>query len=415
MLAEGQAAEPRPQDDHLHWMMTTHAVSLREAPQNATVPASARDRVAASFFSNSPAPPRMLRPMNIPEHRKAIDRLDGQIVRLINERTQHALAIGAIKLQAGEEIYAPARERAVLARICKSNAGPLTDEQLCAIYREVMSAALALEKTLTIAYLGPEATFTHQAAIKRFGASLRYAAQNTIGDVFTEVEKNRADYGVVPVENSTEGVVTHTLDMFVDSELKIVSQIVLKVQQCLMSNTSRPRIKKLYVHPQSLAQCRGWIQNHLSHAELIETSSNARSAELAAREKGAAAIGGLLAAQKYRLEILEQDIQDNAANATRFLVLGRQCGQPTGKDRTSLIVSMNDRVGALHQVLATFRRHRINLTKIESRPSKRKAWQYLFFIDCDGHTQDPRVAKAVAQLEQQCRYVKVLGSYPNSE
>ncbi len=353
--------------------------------------------------------------MNLPEHRKAIDKIDAQIVRLINERTKHVLAIGEIKLKAGEEIYAPHRERAVLQRVCKLNAGPITNDQLRAIYREVMSSALALEKTLTIAYLGPEATFTHQAAIKRFGSSLHYAAQKTIGDVFTEVSKNRADYGVVPVENSTEGVVTHTLDMFVDSDLKIVSQVVLKVQQCLMSNTPRKQIKKLYVHPQSLAQCRGWIQNHLPRVELIETSSNARSAELAAKEKGAAAIGGMLAAEKYNLEVLEQDIQDNAANATRFLVLGRQCSPPTGSDRTSLMVSMSDKVGALHHALAAFRRYRINLTKIESRPSKRKAWQYLFFIDCDGHVQDKKVAKAIALLERECSYVKVLGSYPNAE
>jgi chorismate mutase/prephenate dehydratase len=274
---------------------------------------------------------------------------------------------------------------------------------------------LSLEKTLTIAYLGPEATFTHQAAIKRFGASLNYAAQKTISDVFTEVSKNRADYGVVPVENSTEGVVTHTLDMFVDSDLKIVSQIVLRVQQCLMSNTPRRRIKKLYVHPQSLAQCRGWIHTQLPRAELIETSSNARSAELAAREPGAAAIGGLLAAEKYGLDVLERDIQDNAANATRFLVLGRQCSPPTGSDRTSLMVSMSDKVGALHHALAAFRRYRINLTKIESRPSKRKAWEYFFFIDCDGHVADVRVTKAVALLSRECTYVKVLGSYPKAE
>ena len=201
--------------------------------------------------------------MNIPEHRKAIDKLDAHIVRLLNERTRHVLAIGDIKLAAGEEIYAPHRERAVFERVCEANAGPMTDEQLRAIYREIMSSALALEKTMTIAYLGPEATFTHQAAIRRFGSSLRYASQKTIADVFTEVAKNRADYGVVPVENSTEGVVTHTLDMFVDSDLKIVSQIVLKVQQCLLSNSPRTKIKKLYAHPQSLAQCRGWIQNHL--------------------------------------------------------------------------------------------------------------------------------------------------------
>lgn len=353
--------------------------------------------------------------MNLPEHRKAIDKLDAQIVRLLNDRTRHVLAIGEIKLKAGEEIYAPHRERAVFERVCSANAGPMTDDQLRAVYREIMSSALALEKTLTIAYFGPEATFTHQAAIRRFGSSLRYVAQKTIADVFTEVSKNRADYGVVPVENSTEGVVTHTLDMFVDSDLKIVSQIVLRVQQCLMSNSPHAQIKKLYVHPQSLAQCRGWIQTNLPRAEIIETSSNARSAELAAREKHTAAIAGILAAEKYGLRVLEQDIQDNAANATRFLVLGRQCSPPTGQDRTSLMISVADKVGALHNAIAAFRRYKINMTKIESRPSKRKAWEYFFFIDCDGHVSDPRVAKAIRELGEHCNFVKVLGSYPNTE
>jgi len=355
--------------------------------------------------------------VNIPKHRQAIDKLDAHIVRLLNERTKHVLAIGAMKLKAGEEIYAPHRERAVLQRICQLNHGPVTDEQLRAIYREIMSSALALEKTMIIAYFGPEATFTHQAAIQKFGASLRYSPQKTIADVFTEVSKRRADYGVVPVENSTEGVVTHTLDMFVDSDLKIVSQIVLPIQQCLMVRPggTRTRIKKLFVHPQSLAQCRGWIQNHLPRVELIETSSNARSAELAAKDKNAAAIGGILAAEKYGLDVLEQDIQDNAANATRFLVLGRQCSPPTGQDRTSLLVSVADKAGALHEAIAAFRRYKINMTKIESRPSKRKAWEYFFFIDCDGHAQDRKVAKAIQLLGQHCNFIKVLGSYPNAE
>ncbi len=353
--------------------------------------------------------------LNIPEHRQAIDKLDAHIVRLLNERTRHVLAIGDIKLKAGEEIYAPHRERAVFERICRLNAGPITNDQLRAIYREIMSSALALEKTMTIAYFGPETTFTHQAAIRRFGSSLKYSPQKTIADVFTEVSKKSADYGVVPVENSTEGVVTYTLDMFVDSDLKVVSQIVLPVQQCLMSNTARKQIKKLYVHPQSLAQCLGWIQNHLPHVEIIETSSNPRSAELAAKEKGAAAIAGILAAEKYGLRVLEQDIQDNAANATRFLVLGRECSPPTGDDRTSLMVSIADKAGALHEAIAAFRRHKINMTKIESRPSKRKAWEYFFFIDCEGHAQDRKVAKAIQLLGKHCNFVKILGSYPNME
>jgi chorismate mutase / prephenate dehydratase len=274
---------------------------------------------------------------------------------------------------------------------------------------------LSLEKTLTIAYFGPEATFTHQAAIRKFGSSLNYSAHKTIADVFAEVSRSRADYGVVPVENSTEGVVTHTLDMFVESDLRIVAQIVMRVQQCLMSKVSKRDITKLFVHPQSLAQCRTWIQNNLPHVEIIETSSNARSAELAAKTKKAAALGGALAAERYGLDLLESDIQDNATNTTRFLVLGRKCSPPSGKDRTSLMFSIPHQVGALHTALGIFRRSKLNMTKIESRPSKRKAWEYFFFVDCDGHFEDTRVAKAIEELKKHCTFVKVLGSYPNSE
>src|SRR5260221_795675 len=353
--------------------------------------------------------------MNIPDHRNAIDKLDAQIVKLLNERTKHVLAIGEIKLKAGEEIYAPHREGAVLQRICRRNQGPMSNDSLRAVYREIMSSALSLEKSMTIAYLGPEATFTHQAAIRRFGSSLHYSAPKTIADVFAEVSLNRADYGVVPVENSTEGVVTHTLDMFVDSELKMVAQIVLPVQHCLLSNYKRSQIKKLFAHPQSLGQCRSWVQNNLPGAEIIETSSNARSAELARDTKDSAAIAGVIAAERYGLHILESDIQDNSANATRFLVLGRQCSPTTGHDRTSLMLSITHEVGALHQALAAFRRFKLNMTKIESRPNKRRALEYYFFVDCEGHKEDRKVAKAIAELEKQCNFVKVLGSYPNSD
>lgn len=353
--------------------------------------------------------------MSIPEHRKAIDRLDQEIVRLLNERTRHVLEIGAMKLKTGEEIYAPHRELDVLKRIARLNAGPIPKDSLRAIYREIMSSALSLEKSMTVAYLGPEATFTHQAAIRKFGSSLRYSAQRTIAEVFAEVSRLRADYGVVPVENSTEGVVTHTLDMFVDSDLKIVAQIVMPIGHCLMSRLKRDQIKRLFVHPQTLAQCRGWIQKNFPNAEIIETASNARSAERAAAEKGSAAIAGALAAERYGLRILESDIQDNSENVTRFLVLGRQCSPPTGDDRTSLLFSIADEVGALYRVLSLFSRHKINMTKIESRPTKREAWEYFFFVDCDGHMQDRKVAKVLGQLSQHCSFVKVLGSYPNSE
>ena len=359
--------------------------------------------------------------MNIPEHRKNIDRLDAQIVKLLNERTKHVLGIGEIKIKAGEEIYAPHRERAVLQRLCKMNQGPITNASLRAIYREVMSSALSLEKTMTIAYLGPEATFTHQAAIQKFGSSLNYSAQKTIADVFTEVSKSGAEYGVVPVENSTEGVVTHTLDMFIDSELKIVAQIILPIEYCLASKGKLKDVIRIYAHPQALGQCRNWIQKHLPKAEIIETSSNARSAELAAHPKEnklrgkVAAITGFLAAEKYKLDAIERGIQDFSGNATRFLVLGRQCSPPTGHDRTSLMLSIAHEVGALHNALAPFRRYKLNMTKIESRPSKRKAWEYFFFVDCDGHMNDRKVAKAIADLERVCNFAKVLGSYPNAE
>jgi chorismate mutase/prephenate dehydratase len=353
--------------------------------------------------------------MNILEHRKAIDKLDGEIIQLLNKRASHVMEIGALKLKAGDEIYAPHRERAVLQRVCKLNRGPMGNESLRAIYREVMSSGLAVEKSLTVAYFGPEATFTHQAAIRRFGASLRYVPLKTIADVFEEVARGRADHGVVPVENSTEGVVSSTLDMFVDSDLKIVSQIIMPIQHCLVGLGKRSSIKKLYSHPQALAQCRLWLQNHLPHVEIIETSSTTRAAELAAENQGAAAIASSLAAARYNLLVIDASIQDNSSNATRFLVLGRQSPPPTGHDRTSLLISIMDRVGALHSMLAPFRRFDINLTKIESRPSKRKAWAYFFFIDLDGHINERRVARAIEYVERHCNFVKVLGSYPNTE
>lgn len=352
--------------------------------------------------------------MNLSDHRKAIDQLDERILELLNERTKHALAIGEIKLKAGEEIYAPHRELAVLQRLTKLNKGPISSESVKAIYREIMSSALSLEKSMTIACFGPEATFTHQAAIRRFGASLRYSPQKTIADVFAEVSRNRADYGVVPVENSTEGLETQTLDMLVDSDLHVVSQIVMPIQQCLLSNSQRRAIKKVFSHPQALGQCRSWLQNNLPKVEVIETSSTTRAAGLAAQEAHAAAIASSLAAERYNLRILEADIQDNTANITRFFVLGRQCSPPTGHDRTSILFSVAHQAGALHRVLAPFRRYKINIVKIESRPAK-KAGECFLFVDCDGHIDDRKLARALEDISPCCKFLKVLGSYPNSE
>lgn len=348
-------------------------------------------------------------------HRTAIDSLDSKIVTLLNERTEHVLAIGKIKVAAGGSIYAPHRERAVLNKLSALNNGPVPDSSLHAIYREVMSCALSLEKSMSIAFLGPEATFTHQAAILKFGNSLKYSPQKTIADVFSEVDNDRAEHGVVPVENSTEGVVNNTLDMFVNSQLKIVAQIVMPIQHCLVGQSPKQDIKKLYSHPQALGQCRRWVQAHLPRAEVIETSSTTRAAELASEDPSAGAIASALAAEQYGIRNLESDIQDNAANATRFLVLGTQCGPSTGRDRTSIMFRIDHQVGALHQALAPFQKYELNMTKIESRPSKDKAWEYFFFVDVDGHQDDTPVQAALKDLETQCGSIKVLGSYPRTD
>ncbi len=345
--------------------------------------------------------------------RNKIDEIDSKLVRLLNDRTKLVLEIGKLKQASGGEIYAPDREDAVYRRIAEKNTGPLTNESLRAIYREVMSSALALEKPLTIAFLGPEATYSHMASVQKFGTSVRYEPMPSIADVFAEVAKGRADYGVVPIENSTEGAVTHTYDMFVDSDLKICAQILLPIRHNLMSACPRDQIKKLYSIAQVFAQCRQWLQVNMPHVELVEVSSSTRAAEIARQEPNAGALASALAAEKYGLTIHDENIQDSSENVTRFLVIGRKYPARTGNDKTSLMFAAQDRVGALHDSLAAFKKHKINLTKIESRPSKKKAWEYYFFVDCVGHCEDARVKKALAELAKHTMFVKILGSYPN--
>jgi chorismate mutase / prephenate dehydratase len=353
--------------------------------------------------------------MSLTEHRKAIDQLDAQIVRLLNERTRHVLAIGEIKLRQGEEIYAPHRERAVLQRICKLNGGPITDESLRAIYREVMSSALSLEKSMTIACLGPEAGWTHLAAVGKFGSSLRYAAQQTIADVFNEVSLGRAEYGVAPVEDSVEGTITHTLDMFVDSDLKIVAQIALRVRHSLAGQSGPGEIKTLCAQPQALAQCRRWVERHLPGVKLVETATTLEAVNRARAGRRTAAICNALAARSRGVPLVARDIQDDPNQSSRFIVLGRQCGPPTGADRTSLLLSVENKVGALDQVLALFRRSRVNLLKIESRPNPASPGEHFIYLDCEGHADDPAVRRAMQRLHGNCRLLKVLGTYPNTE
>jgi chorismate mutase/prephenate dehydratase len=353
--------------------------------------------------------------MSIKNLRKKIDNIDQTITKLLNLRAKIILEVAKIKRKSGVSIYSPDREREVLRKIILKNRGPLSHIALEAIYREIMSSSLSLEKPLKIAYLGPEATFTHLAALKRFGSQVEYIACNSIGDVFLEVERDSADYGVVPIENSIEGAVSHTLDMFADSDLKICAQVILDVSHNLLANCPKDKIRRIYSNPQVFGQCSIWLQENLASAEKIEVSSTTRAAQIAAKEKYSACIASLLAARVYKLKIIAADIEDSPHNITRFLVIGKTLVKQTGRDKTSILFSIKDRVGALHDMLIPFKKYRINLTKIESRPSKKKAWDYYFFVDLEGHQQTARVKKALSELESKCNFLKVLGSYPIGE
>jgi len=353
--------------------------------------------------------------MNLANLRKQIDSIDKKIIQLLNMRAKVTLGVTNLKLKMGKSIYSPEREREVLRRISAVNKGPLTAGALEAIYREIMSCSLALKKPLKIAYLGPQASFTHLAALKRFGSQVEYVPLDSIADVFLEVERDAADYGVVPIENSIEGAVSHTLDMLVDADLKICSQIILDVAHNLLANCAKDKVKRIYSNPQVFGQCRIWLRENLPHAERIEVSSTTRAAQIAKKEKYSACIASTLAGMVYKLKVLASDIEDSPHNVTRFLVIGKTDVPKTGCDKTSVMFSIKDRVGALHDMLVPFRKNGINLTKIESRPSKKKAWDYYFFVDLEGHWDEPRVKKALLELENQCTFLKILGSYPIGE
>ncbi len=346
------------------------------------------------------------------KHRENIDKIDSTIVQLLNERMQEVLEIGKQKKDKNHDFYVPSRETDVYKRLINENKGPLSKQALIAIFREVMSGALSLEKSLEIAYLGPEGTFTHQAAMNKFGESVVYYPVQTINDIFDEVAKGRCDYGVVPIENSTEGAVTHTLDMFIDYSLKICSEITLPIHHNLAVCKKDIKIKKIYSHPQVFGQCRRWVQLHYPHADLIDTESTTVAAKKIKNIKNAAAIVSELAAVKYNLIILENAIEDITNNITRFLIIGKQDSFPTGDDKTSILFSLQDRVGILSDTIQPFKKYQINLSKIESRPSKKKLWDYLFFVDLDGHAEDEHVKNALKEVESHCKFFKILGSYP---
>lgn len=352
--------------------------------------------------------------MNLNELRQKIDSLDEKLIELLNERTRLALAAGKLKTESGKEVYAPERESEIYRKIEKAADGALPKDALKSIYREIMSASLALEKPLAISYLGPEATFTHLASLSKFGSSVQYMPASSIYQVFQDVEQKRTDYGVIPVENSIEGAVTHSLDMFIDSDLKICSEILFEISHNLMSSSTMKNIRRVYSNPQVFGQCRAWIESNLPRVELIETASTTAAAQRAAKEEGTAAIASKLAATLYNLPILAEGIQDFAQNVTRFLVVARQIPPPTGRDKTSILVSIKDKVGALYEMLLPVKKYGINMTKIESRPSKKKAWDYYFFIDFQGHVENPKVKKMLKQMEGKVKFLKILGSYPAS-
>jgi chorismate mutase/prephenate dehydratase len=398
---------------------------------------------------------------SIEELRARIDQIDDRILKLLNDRARLAIAVGHHKSGQGRATYAPEREKRIFGRLARSNGGPLEPDHVRAIYREIISSCLALEEPLRIAYLGPEGTYSQEAAATQFGSGAKLAPFVSIDAIFDEVERARADYGVVPVENSTEGVVAQTLDRFVSSPLTIKAEVVLRIDHCLLVRTpslalprfagegkgkallrfagegkgaalarlagegkgSRSvrsaggdrlaRLKRIVSHPQSLAQCRTWLAQHCPGVPLEEVASNAVAASLAARHAGTAAIAGRRAAERYGLEVLAASIQDLPNNVTRVLVVsGDGLGRPTGDDKTSILFSVPHQAGALHRVLEVFARNRINLSTIESRPLKGRAWEYVFFLDLTGHVAEPAMGRALAALGRRAQFVKILGSYP---
>lgn len=346
--------------------------------------------------------------------RERIDALDQQIQTLISERAACAKEIGKLKQHAGAgSFYRPEREAEVLRKVIARNTGELTAEDMARLFREIMSACLALEEPLRIAFLGPEGTFTQTAALKHFGHAVITVPFISIDEVFREVEAGAVHYGVVPVENSSEGVVTHTLDRFINSPLKICGEVELRIHHHLLSLADDlASISQLYVHHQAQAQCRRWLDLNLSRIPMTAVSSNAAAAQLASRDPNSAAIAGNTAADIYKLKILASNIEDEPDNTTRFLIIGPRTAAPSGKDKTSLLISAHNRPGALHSLLTPFANHGISMTRIESRPSRRGTWTYVFFVDVEGHAEEPRVAAALQELEQEVSTVKILGSYP---
>ncbi|OQY19901.1 MAG: chorismate mutase [Desulfobacteraceae bacterium 4572_35.1] len=345
--------------------------------------------------------------------RDKIDAIDNQIMELLNSRAQVVIDVGKAKADSHKSFYVPNREQAIYERLKSGNNGPFPVEAIQRVFREIISASLSLEQPMKVAFLGPQATFTHVATMQQFGLSAQLVAQKSIPAVFDEVARGRADYGVIPVENSNEGVVTHTLDMFMESELKINAEILQEISHDLLSlSSSVDEIERVYSHPQALAQCRKWLEENIPDVPLIDVASTAAAAQMAADDSTAAAIASAMAGAQYGLRQLKSNIADNSCNFTRFLVISRKLPEPSGQDKTSIMFCIKDEPGILLRMLEPFGERGINLSKIESRPLKKRAWEYIFFLDVEGHIKDENVSAAVEELGQYCQFVKVLGSYP---
>ena len=348
--------------------------------------------------------------------RDSIDSIDNRIMELLNERAHLVKEVGRLKQAESREFHVPNREREIYERLTAVNPGPFPNEALRSVFREIISASLALEAPMRVAFLGPKATFSHLATMQLFGLSAELVPQKSIPAVFEEVEKDLALYGVVPVENSTEGVVSHTLDMFMESELKIRAEVLLEISHYLLSRTGRLEdIKKVYSHPQPLAQCRNWLEENLPHIPVVDVASTTMAAQIVSEDYSAAAIASQYAASVYDLKVVRERIEDQVNNFTRFLIIGKKLADVSGDDKTSLMFAVKDEPGILYRMLEPFAKRGVNLCKIESRPMKKKAWEYIFFLDLLGHISEPKVAAAVQELKGYCQFVKLLGSYPRAK
>ena len=349
------------------------------------------------------------------EFRQRIDALDDQILEILNRRAEIVVEVGKTKQKSHGEYYVPSREKAIYDRLIARNPGPFSDEGIRRVFREIISASLSLEQPIKVAFLGPQATYTHIAAMQQFGLSAQLVPLKSISSIFDEVSRGRASYGVVPVENSNEGVVSHTLDMFMSSDLKVIAEILLPISHDLLNLSGQSSdIRKVISHPQAIGQCRSWLEENLPDIPLVEASSTASAAQQSAEDASVASIASESAATLYGLRVVKHKIEDNPNNFTRFLIIGSEMQNPSGNDKTSIMFSVKDQAGILYHMLEPFSKRGINLAKIESRPTKGKAWEYIFFLDMVGHIKDQRIAEAVEELRSLCQFLKVLGSYPKA-